>query len=201
MRLFCLAASLARRGPLFVPYSGAVNAPEVWRSPLFGTISAVNAPQAGPLNKNPLRALRFLPGLEAFPLICLGSFLLETGEDDLVDGGVIPKKRPHLAHGDLRRPFKREAVGTGADGREGDRADAVAGGKLERITIAVGERLVFARGPASPDGTDRMNDVLGREFVAGGDPRFAGRAAAEFAAFLQESGAGRIVDRSIDATR
>jgi hypothetical protein len=42
-----------------------------------------------------------------------------------------------------------------------------------------------------------MNDVLGRKIVAAGDPRFAGRASAELAAFLQESGAGRVVNRSI----
>ena len=41
--------------------------------------------------------------------------------------------------------------------------------------------------------------MLGRQAMAAGDPRFAGRAAAELAAFVQKSGAGGAVYGAIDA--
>lgn len=45
-----------------------------------------------------------------------------------------------------------------------------------------------------------MDDQLGREVVAFGDLSFAGRAAAQSAAFLQELWSGRMVDRAINAS-
>src|ERR1051325_9563429 len=49
-----------------------------------------------------------------------------------------------------------------------------------------------------PDRTDRMNNVLGRQFIALGDLCFARGAAAERLAFGEEFAAGGAVDRTID---
>ena len=52
---------------------------------------------------------------------------------------------------------------------------------------------------AAPDGADGVDDIAGRQAVAPGDFRLAGRAAVQRAALFQQIGTGRAMDGTIDA--
>ena len=67
---------------------------------------------------------------------------------------------------------------------------------LDRGAIARGEKILFALASATPDGTDRMDDVLGRQPIPFGDLGITGLAAMERAAFGEQFRSGRTVDRS-----
>jgi hypothetical protein len=71
--------------------------------------------------------------------------------------------------------------------------------EVERCRIAGGEQVVLVLAAAMPHRTDRVDDVLCREAIATGDLRRTRLAAAERAAFLQQFGTGRAMDRAIDA--
>src|SRR5258708_3821827 len=52
--------------------------------------------------------------------------------------------------------------------------------------------------PSLPDRSDRVNDVTGRQTVALRQPRLAGRAASENAAFGEELGSARPMNCTVD---
>ena len=65
--------------------------------------------------------------------------------------------------------------------------------------VARRQRLIFALAAAVPDRTDGMNHMPRRQPITLGDFGVAGLAAMERAAFGQQLGPGRAMDRAIDA--
>jgi hypothetical protein len=70
---------------------------------------------------------------------------------------------------------------------------------FDRTAIARGEQCGLAAATAVPHRADRVDHVAGRQAEAGRDPGVAGRAAAERTAGREQLGAGRAVDRAVDA--
>src|SRR5262245_28368271 len=124
---------------------------------------------------------------------------LEADERHPLDRRVRPEEAARLADRHRRGGVVWVAVGAAADRGEGDRAEAVPGGQLEAGAVAGGERLGLSVLAASPNGTDRVYDVASRQGVTGRDARLAGRAPAEQAAFIEQSGAGGAVDGPVHA--
>ena len=56
----------------------------------------------------------------------------------------------------------------------------------EARAIATRQQLILIRLPAAPHRADRMDHMLGRQAIALGDPRLAGRTAAKRAAFDEQ---------------
>ena len=100
--------------------------------------------------------------------------------------------------GDISRGLDGVAVHTGADAWEGERANLIRRGELERAPIARREKLRLAAAPAVPDRTNGMDDELGRQPISPGEPGFAGRAPSQQAAFLEQLSPRGAVDRAID---
>jgi hypothetical protein len=71
--------------------------------------------------------------------------------------------------------------------------------EFDRADVARRQRLIFALASAVPHGSDGMNDMPRRQAVAFGDFGAAGLAAIERAAFGQQFGSRRAMDRTIDA--
>ena len=72
-------------------------------------------------------------------------------------------------------------------------------GQRQRVAIAVREQPGLTVGAAAPNWADSMDDVAGCQAIAPGDPRLAGRAAAQRTAFGEKLGTGGAVDGAIDA--
>ena len=53
--------------------------------------------------------------------------------------------------------------------------------------------------PAAPDRADRVDHMAGGQPIAARDPRLAGRAAADLAAFLEKLRTGGAMDGAVDA--
>src|SRR5262245_13341158 len=123
----------------------------------------------------------------------------EAAEDDPLDRGRLAECRDDGADGDERRPLGRKAVSAGRDGGIGDRGEAVLGDKREAVAIAACEQPAFAALAAAPDGADRVNHMPRLEAEAGRDLGLARRATAERGASRFKLGAGRAVDRAVDA--
>src|SRR5438067_407439 len=113
---------------------------------------------------------------------------------------MVGEERTDFADGDPGGAVEGEAIGAGADGGEGYRADSVLGGQGEGVAVAVGEQVVFVATAAGPDGADGVDHELCRKVVALGEAGFAGGAAADLAAFFQELRPRRAMDGAIDAT-
>ena len=71
--------------------------------------------------------------------------------------------------------------------------------ELDRAGITPRQRLIFACVAAGPDRTDSMNHVPRPQPVSQGDFGAAGLATMEGAAFREQLGPGRAMDRAIDA--
>src|SRR5689334_17215604 len=67
----------------------------------------------------------------------------EADELNLLDLGVGIEEGADLAHRDSRGAMHGETIDPGADGGEGDRADALSRGQREGVPVAVGEVLVL----------------------------------------------------------
>src|ERR1019366_7660529 len=97
-----------------------------------------------------------------------------------------------LPHRNLGGPLHRKAVGAGANGRKSDGADAMLFGKGKAASIAACEQFILALPAIAPDRANCVNDPLGRQPVALGDFRVAGRAAAQLPALLQDRKSTRL---------
>ncbi|KAH0441383.1 hypothetical protein KCU90_g2364, partial [Aureobasidium melanogenum] len=71
---------------------------------------------------------------------------------------------------------------------------------FERALVAGGEKVGLAMRAAAPHRADCVNHMFGRQTVAAGDLRVAGRAAVERFALTQQLLAGGAVNRAIHAT-
>src|SRR5690625_5257936 len=132
------------------------------------------------------------------PVKCLlkapGGSLVETAECDL-DLRALCQFLRHYAHGHFRRLVLRVAIDALADGREGDRAEAMLARDLQRAAMAGGERLFLAMIAAFPARADRMDHMARRQAIAGRDLGIARAAPAKSAAFLKQLRPGRAMDR------
>ena len=68
------------------------------------------------------------------------------------------------------------------------------------MAVTRGEKFGFTLPAPTPHRPYGMDDVTRGQKIAAGDARFAGRAAAEAPAFVEQFGSRRPVDRTIDAT-
>ena len=93
----------------------------------------------------------------------------------------------------------RKAVSAGRDGGIGDRGEAALGGKRETVAVAAREQPVLAALAATPDRADGVDHVARLEAEAGRDLGLTRLATAERGASLFKLGAGRAMDRAIDA--
>ena len=152
---------------------------------------------------------RSASGPEARPLISQGRArpgpvrrprlpVAEGHEADFLDREHGCQAILDRGHGEAGRGLERVAVDAGADAGKGDRPDAVGDRELEGIPIAGSEQRRLALAAAVPDRAHGVDHVTGRQSVALGDPGLAGRAAADFSAFVQELGPGGTVDRAVD---
>ena len=127
-------------------------------------------------------------------------------------GALAEANQPHFFHRGiaLQEPFRlphrnaggavhREAIGSGADGRKRDRADALLLGQRKAASIAAREQLIFAVLAIAPDWANRVKNPLGWQPVAPGDFRLPGRAAAQFSAFFQQLRPSRSMNRAVHA--
>src|SRR5207248_9321260 len=103
----------------------------------------------------------------------------KTNEDDLLHRTVPLKKFLHLASGNSRPFVQGKTISAGADRRKSNRARALLFRQGEGIAITTRQQFLLAMPAIAPDRTDRVNHPLGRELVAFGDFRLAGRTAAE----------------------
>ena len=78
-------------------------------------------------------------------------------------------------------------------------AEAVGSAERDRGGVTRRQRLIFARVAAAPDRADGMDHMPRRQLVTFGDLGAAGLAAIEGAAFREQSGPRRAMDRAIDA--
>jgi hypothetical protein len=99
----------------------------------------------------------------------------------------------------LRRALGGETVDAGGDGGKANRSKAVGLTEFDRAGVARGQRLIFAPATAVPDRADSVDDMPGRQPMAGRDFGVTGLATIEGTAFGQEFGAGSAVNRAIDA--
>src|SRR5919201_3108283 len=126
--------------------------------------------------------------------------LAEADEDDPVERvRVLGDEALRLGDRDRGRVLEREAVDAGADRREGDRPDAALARDRERVPVAARQQLRLALAAAVPDRPDGVDHPGGRQPVAAGDLRLAGRAAAEPTALLEQLRPGGAVYRAVDA--
>ena len=72
--------------------------------------------------------------------------------------------------------------------------------QFDGAAIARRQRVIFALAAAMPDRADGMNHMPRRQPIPFGDFGVAGLAAIERAAFGQQLGPSRAMDRAIDAT-
>ena len=70
-------------------------------------------------------------------------------------------------------------------------------GETKRFTTAALEQGVLSAASSPPHRANGVDDVAGSKGVPRGDAGFAGRAAAEAAAFLEEVGASRAMDGAV----
>ena len=125
------------------------------------------------------------------PRVRVARRFVEAAEDHAVELRVGFEKAKRLVRRDRRGAIEREAVHAGADRRERDAADVRAQRERQAVAVARGEQLVLAVLAALPDRADGVDDVLRGEVVALGEPRLAGRAAADRAAFFEQLAARR----------
>src|ERR1044072_4890923 len=104
----------------------------------------------------------------------------EAAENDTFDAALV---RLDLVHGDLGRGLLGIAVDAGRDGREGDALQPMLLGQRQAVAIATRQKLRLPCLAAAPDRSDGMDHVACLQPVSLGDLGFAGRTAAERAAF------------------
>ena|SRR6266849_3062918 len=121
--------------------------------------------------------------------------IAKTCKDDAIELLIAQD----FAYCNFGRLIDRISVHPTTDGRERDRANCVVNRQLKAVAITRGQQFRFATVAATPYRTDRMDHMPGRQPIAAGDARLAGRTAADLAAFLQQLGPGGAVDRAIDA--
>src|SRR3569833_1285970 len=85
--------------------------------------------------------------------------LAEAAEQDKLDLASPGDHVADRAHGDLRRAAGGEAIGSGGDGGEGEAADAVVHGHVQRALVAGGQQLFLALVAAGPNRPHRMDHV------------------------------------------
>ena len=128
----------------------------------------------------------------------------EEDEADLLEVVVAVEEVLDGGQGDVSGLFDGEAVGSGADGGEGNGFDVVLLGELEGIEVGVAEELLFVVFAFAVDGAHGVYDVLGGQAACGGDDGMACGAAAllgdDFLAFLEDLRAAGAVDGAIDAS-
>src|SRR6266478_1527377 len=160
--------------------------------------------------------LQCLPGSEArgssLPIFPSADERLQQSAIRLVDI-VAPENKDHfldLALGrekfagcfqrNLRRFLNGIAIGAATDRRKRYCFDSVFHCNLQRIPIAICQRLSLAVCPAAPDRAHRVNDELSGQTIGASNFRFAGSTTAECAAFGQQFRAGRAMNRAIDSS-
>jgi len=114
--------------------------------------------------------------------------------DLIVNGEEIPRRFERNLRGFLDRITVRAAT----DRRKRNRSDFIFQRKLQRIAIAICQSLRFVMFSAAPDRPDSVNHEASRQVIAAGDLRFAWLTTAERAAFGQQFGTGRTVNRPVD---
>ena len=72
--------------------------------------------------------------------------------------------------------------------------------ELDGAGVAGREQFIFALAAAMPDRPDRMDHMPRRQPITSGDFGVAGLAAVERAAFSQQLGPGRAMDRAVHPT-
>ena len=125
--------------------------------------------------------------------------LAEAAEDHGLDGARSLQERPHALHGDLSCLIRREAIDAGRDAREGDALQSRLGREAQGVRVAGTEFVRFAVFATVPDRADGVDDVSCFETMAFRHFRLAGAAAVQHAAFGEQIGTCRAMNRSIHA--
>jgi hypothetical protein len=128
-----------------------------------------------------------------------GAGVGKTAEDNARDRRSRGQRVDRGRNGDPRGAIGRKTVNAGRNGRKGNRGKAMGLHECDRAGVAGRQCLIFLLAPAVPHWTDGMNHMPRRQSITFGDFGVAGLAAMERAAFGQQFGAGRAMDRAIDA--
>ena len=100
---------------------------------------------------------------------------------------------------DLGGAIGGKAIDAGGNRGKGNRSQAVRLAQLDGAGVARRQRFIFAAAAAIPDRTDGVNDMPRRQPISPGNLGIAGLAAMEGAAFGEQLGPRRAMDRAIDA--
>ena len=94
--------------------------------------------------------------------------------------------------------FEGEAIGSGANAREGDGAEVVFFSQSKAVAVAVGEQVVFVVVSAMPDRADGVDDIPRGQIIAGCYLGFAGVASAQCFTMVIKSPARSRMNGRID---
>ena len=125
------------------------------------------------------------------------NFIRKTGDVNLLHGWVGAEEFHDFLNGNLGGLVNRVAVSAATDGGKGEGLDVVDHGQFQRLDIAGSQQFRFVMPTAPPNRPHRVNDMLGRQFVAACDLGLARLASIQRPAFLRQFGAGRPVNRSV----
>ncbi len=89
------------------------------------------------------------------------------------------------------------AIDTGADAGEGDAPDTMLHRQLQGMSVATFQQGRLSSLSPLPDGTNGVDDIMGRQIKAAGDLRLTSGASTEWTAGLQQRRSGRAMDRPI----
>src|SRR6266446_2048939 len=132
--------------------------------------------------------------------IRLVDIVAPENKDHFLDLALGREKFAGCFQRNLRRFLNGIAIGAATDRRKRYGLDSVFHCNLQRISIAICQRLSFAVCPAAPDRPDRVNDELSGQTIGASNFRFAGSTTAECPAFHEQVRAGRAMNRAIDSS-
>src|SRR6266550_1369153 len=134
--------------------------------------------------------------------VCVGGehIVAEARENHTRPTDIVARECSHFAHGDGDRRFEWIPVNAAADCGKSDRSQAMIEREGKRVAIAARKQLRLMRTAASPDRTDRVDEMACGQPIATRDSRFTRRTPAQRSAFSQQLRACGTVYRTVDAT-
>ena len=131
--------------------------------------------------------------------VMIGGVLSKAAEHDALEAACRARQLAgDRAYHNARGAIGREAIDAGRYRGECQGAELVSGGEVDGAAIARCQQLFLARGPAAPDRTDGVNDMLHRQPIAARDFRRSGFAATKGPAFGDEIRPGGAMDGAVD---
>ena len=127
------------------------------------------------------------------------AMLRKAAEYDAVDTRCRDYRFCRRMHRNPGGAIGRESVDAGGNRWKGNRSQAVGPAESDCGCVTRLQRLIFASVAAAPDRADGMNHMPRRKLVTLGDLGAAGLAAMEGAAFREQPGPRRAMNRAINA--